>query len=74
MKGAEVGFNHMTPEQRQQAARNGGLKVSKDRQHMSVIGRKGGGKLAQDRQYMADIGRKGGNAKNRKVVDPPHDN
>ena len=45
---------------RKEAARKGGLAVSRDRRHMAEIGRKGGEKVSQDREHMARIGKKGG--------------
>ena len=45
---------------RREAARTGGLAVSRDRAHMAEIGRKGGEKVSQDREHMARIGKKGG--------------
>jgi uncharacterized protein len=45
---------------RKEAARKGGLAVSRDREHMAEIGRKGGEKVSQDREHMARIGKKGG--------------
>ena len=45
---------------RREAARKGGLAVSRNREHMAEIGRKGGEKVSQDREHMARIGKKGG--------------
>lgn len=45
---------------RREAARKGGLAVSRDRAHMAQIGRKGGEKVSQDREHMSRIGKKGG--------------
>lgn len=45
---------------RSEAARKGGLAVSRNREHMAEIGRKGGEKVSRDRKHMAEIGRKGG--------------
>jgi general stress protein YciG len=42
------------------AGREGGRKVSQNRDHMAEIGRRGGSKVAEDREHMADIGRRGG--------------
>lgn len=39
--------------------RLGGLAISKDLAHMSVIGRKGGLKISQNKAHMSEIGRKG---------------
>jgi general stress protein YciG len=38
------GFASMTPEERKQIARKGGLAVSANREHMTEIGRRGGQK------------------------------
>lgn len=48
---------------RAEAARKGGLAVSRDRQHMAEIGRKGGKAVSKNRQHMAEIGEKGGAAR-----------
>jgi general stress protein YciG len=45
---------------RSEAARKGGMAVSRNREHMAEIGRKGGEKVSRDRKHMAEIGRKGG--------------
>jgi general stress protein YciG len=50
----------MDPETRKQVARKGGLAVSKNREHMALIGKKGGQSISRDREHMARIGKKGG--------------
>lgn len=50
----------LTPEQRSERGRRGGLALSRDRQHMRNIGSLGGKKISANREHMSDIGRKGG--------------
>lgn len=41
-KKGNQGFANLSPEKRKEIARKGGEAVSRNREHMSIIGRKGG--------------------------------
>ncbi len=61
-KRGERGFAAMDPAQQKSIASKGGQAVSKNREHMSLIGKKGGEAVSQNREHMSAIGRKGGEA------------
>lgn len=51
-----------TEEQLQAMRRNGGIAVSRNRNHMAKIGRKGGKVISSNRTWMQKIGRKSHNS------------
>jgi general stress protein YciG len=44
------GFASMTPEEQREIAKKGGVSVSRNREHMAMIGRKGGAASAAAKQ------------------------
>jgi general stress protein YciG len=64
-KTANRGLASADPKTRIEVVRKGGEAISKNREHMAMIGRKGGQTVSQDRKHMAEIGRKGGEAVSR---------
>ena len=63
--GSRRGFAAMDESKQRKIASKGGAAVSRNRDHMAMIGRKGGAAVSRDRSHMAEIGRKGGQAVSR---------
>ncbi|HEX7815105.1 stress-induced protein [Dyella sp.] len=68
------GFARLSPEQRAQIARRGGLAAHAsghahefDTREARLAGHKGGEAVSANRQHMAEIGRKGGKGRRKKI-------